>query len=174
MFQLPPVPSWDGLHPLIIHFPIGLLLIAPLFVLIGAALKPDKSRSYFIAALILMLLGTASTFIAIETGEAAGKLATRTPDINRILEHHEQLAEKTRLSFSILTVVFAAIIFLPRILRRETRVFTSALPILFLVIYSGAALLLANTAHNGGRLVHEFGVQALVAPTPGEPTAQGE
>ena len=174
MFQLPPVPSWDGLHPLIIHFPIGLLLIAPLFVLIGAALKPEKSRSYFIAALILMLLGTASTFIAIETGEAAGKLATRTPDVSRILEHHEQLAEKTRLSFSLLTIVFAAIIFLPRILKRETRVFTTAVVILFLVIYSGAALLLANTAHNGGRLVHEFGVQALVAPTAGEPTAQGE
>ncbi len=174
MFQLPPVPSWDGLHPLIIHFPIGLLLIAPLFVLIGAALKPEKSRSYFIAALILMLFGTASTFIAIETGEAAGKLATRTPEINRVLEHHEQLAEKTRLSFSILTVVFAAIIFVPRFVKRETRVFTTALPILFLVFYSGAALLLANTAHNGGRLVHEFGVQALVAPTPGEPTAQGE
>jgi uncharacterized membrane protein len=174
MFQLPPVPSWDGLHPLIIHFPIGLLLIAPLFVLIGAALKPEKSRIYFIAALILMTLGTASTFVAIETGEAAGKLATRTPDINRILEHHEQLAEKARLSFSVLTVVFAALIFLPRILKRETRAFTTAMPILFLVIYSGAALLLANTAHNGGRLVHEFGVQALVAPTAGEPTMPGE
>ena len=121
-----------------------------------------------------MMLGTASTFIAIETGEAAGKLATRTPDISRTLEHHEQLAEKTRLSFSILTVVFAALVLLPRFLKRETRVFTTALPILFLVIYSGAALLLANTAHNGGRLVHEFGVQALVTPTPGEPTAQGE
>jgi uncharacterized membrane protein len=174
MFQLPPVPSWDGLHPLIIHFPIGLLLIAPLFIIIGAALNPEKSRSYFIAALILMVLGTASTFIAIETGEAAGKLATRTPDVSRTLKHHEQLAEKTRLSFSILTVVFAALVLLPRILKRETRVFTTALPILFLVIYSGPALLLANTAHNGGRLVHEFGVQALVSPTAGEPTAQGE
>ncbi len=174
MFSLPPVPSWDGLHPLIIHFPIGLLLIAPLFVVIGATLSPQKSRSYFVAALILMLLGTASTFIAIETGEAAGKLATRTPDVNRVLAHHEELAEQTRLSFSILTVVFAALVFLPGLLKRQTRVLTTVVPILFLIFYSGAALLLANTAHNGGRLVHEFGVQALVAPSPGDSTAQGE
>ena len=28
MIDLPPVPTWDGLHPLIIHFPIALLLVA--------------------------------------------------------------------------------------------------------------------------------------------------
>ena len=36
MIQTPPIPSWDGLHPLIIDFPIALLLVAPLLVLIGA------------------------------------------------------------------------------------------------------------------------------------------
>ena len=169
MFQLPPAPTWDGLHPLIIHFPIVLLLIAPLFVVIGAALSPQRSKSFFISALILMVLGTASTFVAIETGEAAGKIASRTPEINRILQQHEQLAERTRLSFSILTLLFAGLLLLPRILKREGRMFTAVLPIVFLVIYGGATVLLANTAHNGGRLVHEFGVQALVAPTPGEP-----
>jgi uncharacterized membrane protein len=174
MFQLPPVPTWDGLHPLIIHFPIVLLMIAPLFVLIGAALSPKRSKSYFISALILMILGTASTFVAINTGEAAGKIASRTPEINRVLEHHEQLAERTRFSFTILTVVFAGILVLPRIMKRENRMLTSVLPIVFLVFYGGATLLLANTAHNGGRLVHEFGVQALVAPTPGEPAPSGD
>jgi uncharacterized membrane protein len=174
MFQLPPVPTWDGLHPLIIHFPIVLLLIAPLFVLIGAALSPQQGKNFLISALVLMLLGTASTFVAIETGEAAGKIATRTPEINRVLEHHEQLAERTRLIFSILTVVFAAIVLIPRITRRESRIFSTVVPIVFLLFYGAASLVLANTAHNGGRLVHEFGVQALVAPTPGEPAHTGE
>jgi uncharacterized membrane protein len=174
MFQLPPVPTWDGLHPLIIHFPVVLLMIAPLFILIGAALSPRRSKTFFISALILMVLGTSSTFVAIETGEAAGKLATRTPEINHVLEQHERLAERTRLSFSILTIVFAALLLLPRILKRENRLLSTVLPLAFLVIYAGATVLLANTAHNGGRLVHEFGVQALVAPTPGEAPAQGE
>ena len=169
MLELPPVPTWDGLHPLIIHFPIVLLMIAPLFVLIGAALSPAKAKSFLIAALILMVLGTTSTFVAVETGEAAGKLADRTPEINNVLMHHEQLAERTRLSFTILTLVFAILLGLPLILRRESRMFTTALPIVFLVFYGGAMLFLVNTAHNGGRLVHEFGVQAVMgAPQQGD------
>ncbi len=174
MFQLPPVPSWDGLHPLIIHFPIGLLLVAPLFILIGAALRPRLARTFLVAAFILMFLGTASTFIAVETGEAAGKLATRTPEINRILQHHEQLAERTRATFMVLTTIFAALVAMPWIVKRDTRWFTTALPLVFLFFYGFATVLLANTAHNGGRLVHEFGVSALVAPTPGEDTNVGK
>ncbi|HWR14459.1 MAG TPA: DUF2231 domain-containing protein [Terriglobales bacterium] len=174
MLQLPPVPTWDGLHPLIIHFPIGLLLIAPVFVLIGAAVCPKQARSFLIAALLLMLIGTASTFIAVETGEAAGKIATRTPEINRILERHEALAERTRVTFTVLTTVFAVLLVLPIVLKRNTRIFTTALPLLFLLFYGYGAVLLANTAHNGGRLVHEYGVQALVAPTPGEEVNVGK
>jgi hypothetical protein len=33
--------------------------------------------------------------------------------------------------------------------------------VVFLVLYGGAAQLLTNTAHNGGLLVHEFGVTSL-------------
>ena len=44
MIEFPPIPSWDGLHPLIIHFPIVLLLVAPVLVLIGALLAPEKGR----------------------------------------------------------------------------------------------------------------------------------
>ena len=50
--------------------------------------------------------------------------------------------------------------------REDTRLTTTILPLAFLVLYSAGALLLVNTAHNGGRLVHEFGVRAMVAPTP--------
>ena len=31
MLQFPAIPSWDALHPLIIHFPIALLLICLLY-----------------------------------------------------------------------------------------------------------------------------------------------
>ena len=50
MLQFPAIPSWDALHPLIIHFPIALLLIAPIFIIVGAVLAPallqaETSRS---------------------------------------------------------------------------------------------------------------------------------
>ena len=165
MLHFPPISSWDALHPLIIHMPIGLLLFAPVFIIIGALLKPERGRPYLIAALIAMLLGTASVFVAVQTGEAAGKLAERTPEIKAVLEHHENLAEATQVGFSVLTVIFAAILYVPRLLRRASnRMAVTVLPLIFLMFYGAGMLLLANTAHNGGRLVHEFGVRAMVAP----------
>jgi len=167
MIQFPPIPTWDALHPLIIHFPIALLFIAPVFVVVGSVLKPEKGRGYSIAAFILMAVGTGSTFIAAQTGEAAGKLAERTPEINAVLERHEQLAEATQFAFSVLSVIFAAVLWGPRLLRRSpTRLVGTALPLVFLLFYGAGMLLLTNTAHNGGRLVHEFGVRAVVAPSP--------
>ena len=167
MLHFPPIPSWDGLHPLIIHFPIALLLVAPIFIVIGAALSPAKGRPYLIAALFLLLAGTASIYVAVETGEAAGKLAERSAGINRVLENHESLAERTRAVFSVLSVIFVALIGVPWFVKQaDTRLTTTILPLAFLVLYSAGALLLINTAHNGGRLVHEFGVQAMVSPTP--------
>jgi uncharacterized membrane protein len=167
MLHFPPIPSWDGLHPLIIHFPIALLLIAPIFVVVGAALTPAKGRPYLIAAMVILLAGTASIFIAVETGEAAGKLAERTPGMERILENHESLAERTQAVFSVLSVIFVALVAVPWLVKRtDTRLTTTILPLAFLVLYSAGALLLINTAHNGGRLVHEFGVRAMVSPTP--------
>jgi uncharacterized membrane protein len=167
MIQFPPIPAWDALHPMIVHFPIALLLVAPLFVGIGVLLQPETGRRYLVSALILMALGTAAVFVALETGEAAAKLAERTPEINAVLEHHEELAEATRVVFSVLTVIFAAMLFLPRLLRRSSGWLVSrALPLVFLVLYGAGMLLLVNTAHNGGRLVHEFGVKAMMAPGP--------
>ncbi len=173
--QLPPIPSWDGLHPLIIHFPIALLLVAPVLVLIGALVAPRRARGMLVSGLLLMVLGTASVFVAMETGEAAGKLAERTPEITVVLEHHEKLAETTRAVFSGLTVLFAAIVLIPVLLRRAPgRLSTTVMPLIFLAFYLAGAVVLVNTAHNGGRLVHQFGVRAMVAPSPAPAAATAE
>ncbi len=164
MPQIPPVPAWDGLHPLIIHFPIGLLLIAPVFLILGVIGGTRWGRSFLWAALVLMVLGTAAVFVSVETGEAAGKLAERSAEINPVLEHHQQLAERTRLTFSILTGAFALLMIATAVLPRlRSRAFMAVAPLILLVFYGFGALLLSDTAHNGGRLVHEFGVRALVA-----------
>ena len=166
MVDFPPIPTWDALHPLIIHFPIALLLIAPIFIVFGAALSPTRGRAYLIAAMVLLLVGTGSIFVAVETGEAAGKLAERVPGMEQVLENHQALAERTEAVFSALSVIFVALITVPWLLKRaDTRMTTTILPLAFLVLYSAGALLLVNTAHNGGRLVHEFGIRAMVSPT---------
>jgi uncharacterized membrane protein len=172
MLQFPAIPSWDALHPLIIHFPIALLLIAPIFIIVGAVLTPAKGRSYLIAAMVLLLVGTAAIFVAVKTGEAAGKLAERAPGMELVLETHESLAERTQAVFGVLSVIFLALLAVPWVLKRsDTRLTTTILPLAFLVLYSAGALLLVNTAHNGGRLVHEFGVRAMVTSAPADAKA---
>ena len=163
MLHLPPFPTWDSLHPLIIHFPIVLLLLSPLLLLISVAVSPSKARPYMLVALLVLLLGTASLFVAVSTGEAAGELAERGGAINGVLESHEELASETRIIFSILSTILLGIVALPIALRRkDSRLFSTLLPVTFLALYSVGAVFLVNTAHQGGRLVHEFGVHAML------------
>jgi uncharacterized membrane protein len=167
MIQMPVIPPWEGLHPLIVHFPIALLLIAPLIVIVGALLKPESARTVLYVALALMLIGTLGTFLAAATGEAAAKLAERSPQVSAVLERHEELADATRAVFTGLTTILAAIIFAPKAFQKLSGrlLLSTVLPLLFLLFYGAGVLLLANTAHNGGRLVHEFGVRAMVGPS---------
>lgn len=159
------IPSWDALHPMIVHFPIALLLVAPILVILGLLL-PRQSKGLFISAVVLMALGTISTYLAVSTGEAAGEIAEKTAGLERVLETHEGLAETTRLIFTALTIIFAAIVFAPSLFKRSlTRNTSIALNVAFLLFYSAGGLVLVNVAHEGGRLVHEFGVRAKT-PTP--------
>ena len=62
------------------------------------------------------------------------------------------------------------IFILPRLLRRqETRIFSTVLPLAYLVLYSVGILFLVNASHQGGRLVHEYGVHAIPLATRSQP-----
>ena len=163
MLQLPPIPSWDSLHPLIVHFPIVLLLLSPLFILISMVLAPPKGRPYMTAALIILLLGTASLFLATETGEAGALLAERGGGVDAVLAAHQRFASETEIVFSVLAVILLGMVLFPRILRRpETRLVSTFIPLAFLFLYTVGVLFLVNTADAGARLVHEFGIRAVM------------
>jgi uncharacterized membrane protein len=163
--MFPPFPSWDGLHPIIIHFPIALLIVAPVIILIGIFM-PKNGRTFLISAFILMLLGTLATFVAVSTGNAAGELAEHVNNVDAVLEEHEELAETTRAVFAALTVIFGVVVFAPMLFRKElSRMISIPLNLAFLLFYGSGVVLLMNTAHHGGRLVHEFGVRAMMSTT---------
>ena len=159
--MLPPIPSWDGLHPLIIHFPIALLIVAPVLVLLGTFIK-GRGRVFLMSALVLMILGSIAAWFAVSTGEAASEFAERAGAAQSVLEEHEELAETTRAVFTVLTGVFMVIVVAPLLFRKElARSIVIPLNLAFLLFYGAGILLLVNTAHQGGRLVHEFGVLAM-------------
>jgi len=166
MLQLPPIPEWDSLHVLIVHFPIALLLLSPIFIGISAVITPPRGRPYMTAALITLLLGTVSLFIAVSTGHAAGEFAERGGAVGHVLKTHEELAEETKIVFAGLSAILLGMYALPRFLRHdENRLSSTFLPSAFLALYTVGILFLMNTAHAGGRLVHEFGVHAIVSPS---------
>jgi uncharacterized membrane protein len=122
-----------------------------------------------IAALIILLLGTGTLFIAASTGHAAAELAERGGVVDAVLETHEDLASETQILFAGLSIISLGMYLVPKILRRgENRVFSTFLPLAFLTLYTVGILFLVNTAHAGGRLVHEFGVHALVPSASGD------
>ncbi len=162
--MMPPWPGWDGLHPIIIHFPIALLLVAPLFVLLAIA-WPRHARAFSLSAFVLLVLGTAGAFVAVATGEAAAELATRTEAINAAIERHSSLAETARNVFAVLTVLYAGVLALPLVVRKlSTRGWVAAMNAVMLVLLLAGGLVLANAGHQGGLLVHKYGVQALLPP----------
>lgn len=163
MLHLPPLPPWEALHPLVIHFPIALLVVAPLFILASALVSPARGRSYLISGIALLLLGTGCLFVAAATGEAAAELADRTAAVNKALEAHEHLAGEARIVFSILSAGSLAIAVLPLVVRRARgRLYETLAPLVFLGAYSLGLIVLVNTAHAGGRLVHQFGVHSMM------------
>lgn len=162
--MLPPIPSWDGLHPIIVHFPIALLLVAPLLVALGLIFFKN-GRAFMFSAFVLMMLGTIAAAVAVSTGEAAGELAERVANAEAVLENHEELAETTRNVFAALTFVFGALVFVPVIFKRElTAKIALPLHVAFLILYGAGTVVLLNAAHEGGRLVHEIGVRAAMSP----------
>ena len=167
---MPPIPPWEALHPAIVHFPIALLLVVPIFVvlaLVQRRQRPGLSQ----AALILLLLGTVGAWVAVQTGEAAEERAEGIPGIEEVLEEHEHGGEDARNYFTGLTLLYAAIVLLPAILKREPpAALYGGLNAVFLVLYLLAVVSLANTASLGGRLVHEFGALGGVPAGPAGPS----
>ena len=163
-----PIPAWNSLHPLIVHFPIALLMVAPILMIVGLLVK--REQAFLTSALIVMALGTTGAWLAVATGQAAGHLAEGFPGVERLLERHEEMAETARTMFTVLTLVFAALLTIPWALKREPpRMARLGSYGALLAVYAGALVYLANTAHQGGRLVHERGVHASVAPGASRP-----
>jgi len=168
MMPFPSIPGWDGIHPAMVHFPIALLLVAPLLLLVSL-LSPRAWRTWAVAAWVVMAVGTLAAWLAVGSGHAAGQLVEKSQDLAVAIGRHEALGLATRNLFSVLTLLLAAILLLPAMIRKPLAPgLRISLHAVFLVLYLGGTVVLANAANQGGRLVHEQGVRSMV----GEPVSQ--
>ncbi|HJW44692.1 MAG TPA: DUF2231 domain-containing protein [Geothrix sp.] len=158
------MPSWNHLHPALVHFPVALLLVAPLLVVAGLT-WPTQRRGLHTAALILLGLGFAGLVLALLSGEAVTRYARATADLQAGVRDHELAAQWTTLLFAGICPAFAALWALPLLRKRPLpRALDLGLMALWLLLAAAGALALARTAHAGGHLVHDLHTHAAPEP----------
>ena len=162
MAHLTMLPGWDGIPPLLIHFPLTLFFLAPVFVVFAGFAKTTTRQTFLISALTVMLLGSASTYAAFEAGQTAAAAVTPTGELQTVIERHHELASLARSSLTAATLLFGLTLLICMCFRLQVHELTGVLPLGSVVFYSLGLFWLINTAYHGERLVHEFGVGSIV------------
>lgn len=91
------MPDIGSFHPQIVHFVVvGGVLGLPLYWLAFVR----KLRPLRLTATILLVVTTASAWVAVESGQQAHELAERIPGVGAAVRKHEELGEDTRDLFS--------------------------------------------------------------------------
>ncbi len=161
--MIPPMPDWDAAHPLIVHFPIALLFVAPFFMLIAVAVRKP---AWTIATICLLVMGTVGAWAAYYSGEAAevywrttGDLA---PEIDQLMAEHHVAGGQARLLATLVT--FAFIVWaIAAVKLAKKRAIVIGVGLVILLGHLGMTLRLVQASHMGGRLVHEFRITAPFA-----------
>ncbi len=140
----------SNLHPMIVHFPVALIIIGFIFDIAGITAKKEFFHK---AGFYLLLLGTAGVIAAYFSGEAAEEFVNETGALETTLELHEEAALFT------LWIVTAA-----SLIRAGYVLIKKQLPVLkwiSIVLFAVGAAFVARTGYYGGELVytHAAGVQ---------------
>ncbi|MCP9200005.1 hypothetical protein MKO06_08810 [Gramella sp. GC03-9] len=97
MIELPEFIRTEVYHPLSVHFPITLLLVASLFKLVGIWIPTPTWRQ---GGSLLLALGVVGIWIAIYTGNLADGIVSRQICDPTVLKTHENNAYLTAWFFS--------------------------------------------------------------------------
>ena len=140
----------DPLHPAVVHLPIALAVLVPIFAILAVlaihrGLLP--ARSWALVVLLQVML-VASTWLAVETGEAQEEVVERVV-AERHIKAHEEAAERF-LAITGLGLLVVGMGLLPRRTGAVGRIGGTV---------AALAILAAGTAvgHSGGALVYEHG-----------------
>jgi uncharacterized membrane protein len=150
------IPGWaPNLHPLIIHFPIALLIAAAMADLVDALF--ERPPWLGVGAASLYLVGAGATVVAYVTGGQAAATVFVPGMAHPIVEDHRAWALLTVWYVAIVAVVRLSALFagFPRArAHRVLRVTAALIGVFFL----------QQTAERGARLVYPHGVGVIAAP----------
>lgn len=154
----------NPLHPAVVHFPIVLAFLLPLFA-IGALVAIRRGARPLRAWSLPLAVGAAltlSSWVAVQTGEAQDERVERVV-AEQPLESHEEAAELF-LTLSGVLLLVSATGLVRGVVGRAGRVTATV----------GAVALVAAAAqvgHSGGELVYRHGAASAYVPNPGSASA---
>jgi uncharacterized membrane protein len=146
----------DPLHPAVVHFPIVLILLGAAIAM--AAVFWRKSHLPSLAA-VLLVLGALGTWWAVESGESAGGLLENgTPQLEALVDAHENWAKRTFTAVAVAAVAAAASALAGRWPRLARGAAICAALASMATVYS-----VYETGHRGGALVYQHAAGVQVA-----------
>ncbi len=160
------IPQWaPNIHPLLVHFPIAILVVAFLFD-IASFFIPDKDESQSLKetpmsrlakrlnptiVTLLYLVGTIFTLITYYSGQAAAEGIKLPPGAKEVLHQHSELALYTLLFFGFYVTIRLALTWDRDTIKRGLHAG------LIIGTFIGLGILYV-TAEHGGELVYGYGV----------------
>jgi hypothetical protein len=157
MHQLPPLPEWSNLHPVITHFPIVLLLLLPILLILAGLCRGNRNQMFWAASLMTLLAGLGLLLVTFLSGVAFADATGGLPAIATALSHHCSLAQYTIGAFTMATILLAIALAVRRSLKLEDmRDLTPWIPLGFFIFYGFGVFWLVMTAHQGAMLAHEL------------------
>lgn len=154
----------NPLHPAVVHFPIVLAFLLPLFA-IGALVairKGARARRAWSLPLAIGAALTLSSWVAVETGEDQDERVERVVS-EQPLETHEERAELF-LTLSGVVLLVSATGLAGGVVGRAGRITATAGA--FALVVAGAMV-----GHSGGELVYKHGAASAYAPNPAASSA---
>ena len=141
------------LHPIVVHFAIALLVAGVLFRLawiVGTSLLKGRLAFAGPAACVLLLLGTAAVYVAVESGEAASGDAESIPGVASRVEEHEDWAKWTYRLFVVVSGLEVAGLVLHRWGKAAPALLASG------ALGMGGLYLVYETGEHGGAVVFSY------------------
>lgn len=156
MNEIPEFWRTEVFHPLSVHFPVALLLVATLFKIVSLW---GRNKVWSQAGSILLGLGVLGAWIAIYTGDQADGIVSRKLCDPTVLKEHENMAYIT-------SWIFTAAFALDLVLTYRPLFFKNQFFKIFLVLMMlTGSVYLGLVGHLGAQLVYQ---QAAGVYTPSE------
>jgi uncharacterized membrane protein len=139
-------------HPVSVHFPLALLLVATLFFFISLFRSEFPKNTFKNAALMISILGVVGAWISIHTGDMADGIVSRKICDPTVLKDHELAAETMTYLFTA-----AALIQIPLYFNVFGAKLQKISPFIILTCMLIGSAFLVRTGHLGASVVYQQG-----------------